>query len=132
MIKLFIKNILIFLTLLIVSCSKSDEKRIRIVDLQGKSHAIKTRVPELNVEILESQDIINDTQKAIQKKIENFGSISALINFNCILRTTELKEKKQTQAYGQLFKEIPTIGFSTYGESYIGHMNQIAIMLAFK
>ncbi len=86
----------------------------------------------MELEILESQDIIEQTQKDLQAKIESFGSISAIINFNCILRTIELKEKKQTKAYGQIFSDIPTIGFSTYGESYIGHINQTATMLIFK
>lgn len=86
----------------------------------------------MELDILESQNIVSDTEKAIQEKRESLGSISAIINFNCILRTLELKEKKQTEAYGQLFKDIPTVGFSTYGESYIGHMNQTATMLVFK
>ena len=86
----------------------------------------------MELDILESQDIVADTKKALQEKRESFGSISAIINFNCILRTLELKEKNQTRDYGQLFKDIPTVGLSTYGESYIGHINQTATMLLFK
>ncbi|HTN68612.1 MAG TPA: FIST N-terminal domain-containing protein [Dysgonamonadaceae bacterium] len=86
----------------------------------------------MELDILESQNIVSDTKKAIQEKRESLGSISAIINFNCILRTLELKEKNQTVEYGQLFKDIPTVGLSTYGESYIGHINQTATMLVFK
>lgn len=56
MTKFFLKNFIIFLSVVLVSCSsKGDTKKIRIVDLQGKSHAVKTKVPELNAQILESQ-----------------------------------------------------------------------------
>lgn len=34
---------------------KDDSRKIRIVDLQGKSHGVKTRVPALNASILRSQ-----------------------------------------------------------------------------
>jgi cell division protein FtsN len=56
MTKLFLKGFIIFLSLTIASCKMGgDSKKIRIVDLQGKSHALKTRVPELNAPILQSQ-----------------------------------------------------------------------------
>ena len=85
---------------------------------------------ELN--LLDSDDIIGSTKKDLDDKIREFGNISAIINFNCILRTIELKEKKQEKAYADIFSDIPTIGFSTYGESYIGHINQTATLLLFK
>lgn len=58
--------------------------------------------------------------------------MGALINFNCILRTLEMESKGLTQQYGELFTDIPTVGFSTYGEAYIGHVNQTATMLVLK
>ena len=83
----------------------------------------------MELSILESTNIIDDTKAAIKQKLREHGGGSALINFNCILRTLEMEQKGQTEAYGKLFAEIPTIGFSTYGEEYIGHINQTATML---
>ncbi len=85
----------------------------------------------MELELLEAQDIVEDTKKALDRKLKAFGPVSALINFNCILRTLELRTKGQTQAYGELFADVPTVGFSSYGESYIGHINQTAVMLLF-
>lgn len=59
MIRYFLKNFIIFLSLFtIASCSYFKEegpKKIRIVDLQGKAHEVRTRVPELNSQIIKSQ-----------------------------------------------------------------------------
>jgi len=86
----------------------------------------------MELDVLESMDIVENTRVDLENKINSMGgNVSAIINFNCILRTLELKEKNQTQAYGQLFSDVPTIGFSTYGESYIGHINQTATILLF-
>jgi hypothetical protein len=82
--------------------------------------------------LLQSTDIVKDTKSDLHKKISEFGKPSGLINFNCILRTLELQNKNQTEAYGSIFKDIPTIGFSTYGEEYIGHINQTSVMILFK
>ena len=89
-------------------------------------------VEGMELSVLESTDIIDDTRKALAEAKAKLGSISGLINFNCILRTLELEQKQATEAYGELFADFPTIGFSTYGEQYIGHINQTATMLVFK
>ncbi|SMO44560.1 Uncharacterized conserved protein, contains FIST_N domain [Saccharicrinis carchari] len=86
----------------------------------------------VELELLESQDIIESTKQDLAEKVQELGSVSALINFNCMFRTLELQDKNQTNAYGKLFADIPTVGLSTYGESYIGHMNQTATILLFK
>ena len=85
------------------------------------------------LEVLESVDIIKHTEKDLKNKLKETGKIAGMVNFHCILRTLELEQKKQTAAYGNLFKSIPTVGFSTYGEVYMYHMNQtstITIMWA--
>jgi hypothetical protein len=86
----------------------------------------------MELSLLESTNIIDDTRTSINSAKDELGSISAIINFNCILRTLELYEKNLDGQYGELFSNIPTIGFSTYGEQYIGHLNQTATMLVFK
>ena len=86
----------------------------------------------MEVRLLESTNIIDDTRSALEKKIEELGGIDGIINFNCIIRTLELEQKNQTDQYGRIFKKIPTVGFATYGEEYIGHINQTSTMLVFK
>lgn len=84
---------------------------------------------ELN--ILESMDIVKDTKAVIDKKAAELGNVLGIINFHCILRTLELERKGQANAYGKIFERIPTIGFSTYGEEYLGHINQTSTMIVF-
>lgn len=86
----------------------------------------------MELSLLESTDIIEDTRTAINQARDESGRVIGIINFNCILRTLELKQKNLTAEYGELFLAVPTVGFSTYGEQYIGHINQTATMLVFK
>jgi len=74
--------------------------------------------------VLKGTDIVADTAAELAKY-----SFRSLVVFNCILRTLDLKAQGRTEAYGKLFTK-PTIGFSTYGEAYIGHINQTATILA--
>jgi hypothetical protein len=85
----------------------------------------------MELALLESADIVGDTAAAIAAQRAK-GEIAALINFNCILRTLELEDRGQTGAYGEVFSAVPTVGFSTYGEELIGHMNQTATMVSFR
>lgn len=53
-------NFIIFLSLIFTSCSwinskQDSQPQIRIVDLQGKTHPITTKVPELNAQALAAQ-----------------------------------------------------------------------------
>lgn len=87
---------------------------------------------QMELHVLETTDIVAGTRQALADKIAQSGPIQGLVNFHCILRTLELERKGQADAYGQLFSDIPTVGFSTYGEEFTGHINQTSTMLIFK
>ncbi len=86
----------------------------------------------MELSLLESGDIVGDTKAAIEAKRKEMGSIAGIVNFHCILRTLELKGGEKTDDYGKVFTDVPTVGFSTYGEEYLGHINQTSTMLVFK
>lgn len=101
--------------------------------IKGNSMFFYCSVMEgMELYLLESTDIIADTAGAIAAARQTLGGLSAIINFNCILRTLELGEKGASAAYGGLFNGVETVGFSTYGEQFIGHINQTATMVALK
>ena len=91
--------------------------------------AVKAGMP---LALLESTDIVADTAKAMAEKQSAPGKVAGVINFNCILRTLELDAKGKSAEYGAIFADVPTVGFSTYGEAMIGHINQTSTMLVFK
>jgi len=86
----------------------------------------------MELSVLDSTSIIENTKKAIEEAKNTLGSISGIVNFHCILRTLELESIKKESEYSSIFKDVPTIGFSTYGEAYLGHINQTSTMIAFK
>lgn len=86
----------------------------------------------MELHLMESTDIIGETRAAVEREVRQMGSVSGLINFHCILRTLELERKGLTEGYGQIFEGLPAIGFSTYGEQYIGHINQTSTMVFFR
>jgi signal transduction histidine kinase len=86
----------------------------------------------MEVKLLTSTDIIEDTREALAENIKKSGNIDGIINFDCIERKLILEEKNLERQYGEIFKGIPTIGFATYGEEFIGHVNQTSTMLVFR
>lgn len=94
-------------------------------------HFHSNMIEGVTYNLLKSTSIVADSKIAIAEKAMNFGEISGLINFNCIIRYRELVKTSNVDAYGQIFTTIPTIGFNTYGETLIGHMNQTSTMLIF-
>jgi len=83
------------------------------------------------LQVLTPRDIVEDTRTALTDELSHVKHIQGIVNFHCILRTLELEKKNEMKAYGQLFTDIPTIGFSTYGEEYKRHINQTSTMLVF-
>ena len=81
----------------------------------------------LELTMLQACNIVEHTREDLRK----CGKIQAAVDFNCMYRTNELRRKNELTEYSQIF-DCPAIGFATYGESYIGHMNQTSTMLLLK
>jgi hypothetical protein len=73
--------------------------------------------------------IVEQTRADLAAALSRFGPCSGIIDFDCVLRMMTIDSLKISEAYGRVFESVPTVGFSTYGESYIGHINQTATML---
>ena len=97
--------------------------------LEGPSMKFACAIKEeLELTLLRSKNILEVTGADLKK----FGHQKAIVDFNCCYRFIELSKKNQLKEYSELFGNVPTIGFATYGESYIGHINQTSTMLLLK
>jgi len=99
---------------------------------EGRGIVFYCRIPEgMELEVLDATDIVADTRAAVEAR-KSAGDIAGMIDFQCILRTLQLRNEQRCDQYGEIFRGIPAIGFSTYGEAYLGHMNQTSTMLLFR
>jgi len=89
-------------------------------------------VEGMPLSLLELTNLIEDTRDTLERSREKLGGISGVIVFNCAHRALELEYKNLTAKYGEVFADIPTVGFNSYGEQFIGHMNQTATMIVFR
>jgi hypothetical protein len=91
-------------------------------------------VPEgARLMLMEATDIVADTAADLAAKKKEMGGISGILNFHCAHRTMALKAGGAMQAYADIFRDIPTAGFSTYGEQFRTILvNQTSTMLLFK
>jgi len=97
--------------------------------IEGTSIVFYCSVKEgLELTVLHSGDIVAATSADLAK----CGKLQAIVDFNCCLRVIELINNNQSKEYSEIFGSVPAIGFSTYGESYIGHINQTSTMLLLK
>jgi hypothetical protein len=100
--------------------------------VEDRSIIFYCRIKEnMELAVLESTDIVADTRAAIESRKAALGNVQGLIEFQCILRTLQLREENCSEQYGAAFSGIPMVGFSTYGEAYLGHMNQTSTILVF-
>jgi hypothetical protein len=86
----------------------------------------------MELRVLDATDIVTDTRAALEAKKRELGRIAGLIHFHCILRTLQLRDENKCDQYAAIFSGIPAVGFSTYGEEYLGHINQTSTMLLFR
>lgn len=73
------KSFVIFLSLIFVACSptKDQQPRIRIVDLDGKSHPIVTKIPEMNRQAMASQGVLKEQTETFQNNLPPQQNVAA-------------------------------------------------------
>ncbi len=77
------------------------------------------------VEVMAASDLIADTRQTLaQARAGLSGRISGALLFNCILRRLEMDADGSAAEFLAALQGIPTAGFHTYGESWLGHINQ--------
>ncbi|RKJ57888.1 hypothetical protein D7Y09_03255 [bacterium 1XD42-1] len=82
------------------------------------------------INVLKIGDIVHDTREALDNMITY--EPAGVINFNCLYRTFEILNKDLTGPYCALFGRYPSIGFSTGGEAFLGHINETSTILVIK
>ncbi|MFL5578850.1 MAG: FIST signal transduction protein [Gemmatimonadaceae bacterium] len=84
------------------------------------------------VHLMQSTDLVRETRQAVARAVEELGGrAGGALVFNCILRRLELDAKDAHESFRSAFAGLPTAGFHTYGEIYLGHVNQTATALVF-
>jgi hypothetical protein len=82
-------------------------------------------LPGTQVQVMRATDLVQDTRAALAAAWTALGGeASGAVMFNCILRRLELDARGTGAAFLHAFDGLPTAGFHTYGESWLGHMNQ--------
>ena len=80
--------------------------------------------------LMQGGDIIQDTAEALSS-VTKGAEVLGIMNFSCILRSLDLKARQQLGDYAQLFGKAPSVGFATYGEAFLGHINQTSVIVVF-
>lgn len=79
----------------------------------------------MDVDVMRPTDLIGETRAAIAHAADELGHPPAGgLLFNCILRRLEIDAGDLGPAFVKAVNVCPVAGFHTYGESYIGHINQ--------
>lgn len=109
-----------------------DEIFVRTFDqIKDEGITLHCGIPEgSEINVLKIGDIVSDTKQALDQIITY--KPSGVINFNCLYRTFEILNKNLVQPYCALFGRYPSIGFSTSGEAFLGHINETSTVLIIK
>lgn len=88
----------------------------------------------MTVELMQATDLIGETRAALRTAAaEVGGQPSGAVMFNCILRRLEIDDRQAHQPFVDSVSALggPVAGFHTYGESWLGHINQTLTAIVF-
>ncbi|MGZ4810009.1 MAG: FIST signal transduction protein [Thermoanaerobaculia bacterium] len=79
----------------------------------------------MEVRLMKSTDIVEDARRAIVRAGKELGApVSGGLAFNGVLRRLEMDAKDLHREFLHVFDGLQVSGFHTYGESWLGHINQ--------
>jgi hypothetical protein len=79
----------------------------------------------MDVDVMIGGDLVGETAAAVRSAVDDLGGRSGgAVMFNCILRRLELDAKGLSEPFVSAFAGVPLAGFHTYGETWLGHVNQ--------
>jgi hypothetical protein len=78
------------------------------------------------------ENLVGDTKGKLAKMQEEHPNIIGMLIFNCAHRYLQALHAGQVEEYGKLFTDITTVGFNTFGEYYIGLLNNTATFVIFE
>ncbi|MDR1519772.1 MAG: FIST C-terminal domain-containing protein [Planctomycetota bacterium] len=81
--------------------------------------------------IARTKDLAPETRADVEAKRREIGGISAIVNISCILRKLQMIRDGSVEAHSEVFAGFPSAGFFSFGEIFIGLVNQTATMVAF-
>jgi hypothetical protein len=79
----------------------------------------------IDIDLMRSTDLVGETRSALRQAAGELGGPPAGgVLFNCILRRLEIDSTNNHDEFVDAIGLCPVGGFHTYGESYVGHINQ--------
>ncbi|WP_285600220.1 FIST N-terminal domain-containing protein [Kineosporia sp. NBRC 101731] len=93
-------------------------------DGNGGLHFYSQIVEGTEVEMMRGTDLLLDTRKVLDTARQELGGAHSAVLFNCILRRLEMDAKNLHPGFLEGLSGLPTAGFHTYGETWLGHINQ--------
>ncbi|MBV9775403.1 MAG: FIST C-terminal domain-containing protein [Gemmatimonadetes bacterium] len=86
----------------------------------------------MRLHVMRGTDLIGQTDASVRRAAGELGGrVGGGLIFNCILRRLELDRAEAHDPFRATFAGFPAAGFHTYGESYLGHINQTCTGLLF-
>lgn len=88
----------------------------------------------MQLHMMRRTELVAETRRALTEAKEALGgTVGGGLIFNCVYRRLEMDASALHGAFLQTFVdlEFPMAGLHTYGESYLGHMNQTCTGLVF-
>ncbi len=107
--------------------------RAAIQQVEGGGLLMFCTVKEgMRLAVTRSGDVIGTTAAALERKRAELGGINGIIHVNCTARHGILRRTGKEAEFAKLFRGIPVISFSSYGEIYIGPVSMTSTMILFR